>query len=180
LFAQLINRSKRGDASTDEPPALADAVTAPQGSATRARTDAASDDLLDAAIDWVDAPLTYFDSRLVLRAANAAYCRLVARQRHEVVGRPLDELLATEQRETIRSYFERALSGESLDVDIVHQSGGAIEGASRIEYRPHRDASGQIAGVFVILHRLGRRQADQAVFNPIGAPVLAANTVIPP
>ena len=173
MFAQLINRINRGDASTDEPPTPADAVT-PSGPSTRPRTDGPQDDILDAAIDWVDAPLTYFDRHLVLRAANAAYCRLVARQRHEVIGRSLDELLAPEQRIAIRAYFERALSGESLDVDIVHQSGGTLEGASRIEYRSHRDSSGQVAGVFVVLHRLGRRQADQVAFNPAESTLFSA------
>ena len=157
MFAQLINRINR--ASELQAPAHAQSVAVPH------LPDVLTPDVVafvHDVIDWVDAPLAYFDRDLHLRLANAAYCSLVDKQRVNVLGRHLDELGDAARIAVARPYFERALAGESLDIDIAHRTDGAMGGASRIEYRPQRNASGEVAGVFAVMHRLGRRDSDRA------------------
>ena len=178
MFAQLINRIQRNEPrKTDE--ATTRAIAAAGESAFR---DIASlitpeqRDLIHAVIDWVDAPLTFFDRDLVLQFANAAYCQLVGRARDDLIGKTVDELSLEEHAKVTRAYFERALAGESLDIDVAHRRNGAIGGASRFEYRPQRDRAGRIIGVLGVMHRLGRRESDR--FEPTESSItpLGGNT----
>ena len=180
MFAQLINRINRNDARQDAEVEHAPGLRTPSIERAVRPTSVASDDaddddlaLLHAALDWIDAPLTVFDRALVLRHANRAYCELVGKTPADVIGRHLDELSFDEAPDSVRGYFERALAGESLDVDIAHRADGVdghgpLDGAGRVEYRPQRDAHGDVIGVIAVLQRLGRRRADR-VDDPFDA-----------
>ncbi len=183
MFAQLINRIHRNEPRpTDAAAALASASSIGE----RAFGDLGDlitpdqRDLIHAVIDWVDAPLTFFDANLVLQFANTAYCKLVGHTRDELLGKTVDELSPEGQAEVTRAYFERALAGESLDIDVAHRHNGAIGGASRFEYRPQRDRKGRVIGVLGVMHRLGRRGSDQ--FEPTESSILplGGNTVSAP
>ena len=179
MFAQLINRINRVDA-----PPSSEAVAVVPFSAdpsTEALFVGASSDLTEAqrdfvhlAIDWVDAPLAFFDTDLVLRFVNAAYCTLIGRERAALTGRPFADVSIDDQGSDPRAYALRALAGENLDIDIAHRKHGAIGELARLQYRPQRDAAGQVVGLLCVLHRLGRRQADQLadVFEPTESSVL--------
>ena len=156
MFAQFINRINRS--SELQATTHADRVDVPRLPEVLTPDVVA---FVHDVIDWIDAPLTYFDRDLHLRLANAAYCRLVDKQRDDVLGRPLDELSDAASVAVTRPYFERVLAGESIDIDIAHRNNGAMGGASRIEYRPQRNASGAVTGVFTVMHRLGRRDSDR-------------------
>lgn len=176
MFAQLINRIHRNETRPDDDPEGARTEPPTPDESSLPPVDAAH--LIDAALDWIEAPITVFDRDLVLRFANAAYCTLVGRRREDVIGRTLDELAPDAQRAVTRGYFERALAGENLDVDIAHRPDGPIEGASRIEYRPQRDRHGRVIGVVAALQRLGRRQTDQAAdaYNPTESSLFRLHT----
>ncbi len=187
MFAQLINRinrteTQRAEAQPTEPlPDGSDADPAdPLVPAAAALFATPADDLTEAqrdfihvAIDWVDAPLGFFDRDLVLRFANVAYCTLLDLERDASIGRPIDDVSIDGQGDDARAYAERALAGESLDIDIAHRRHGAIGDLGRLQYRPQRDVRGRVLGVLCVLHRLGRRRADQLeAFEPTESTVL--------
>ena len=184
MFAQLINRINRTDS-----PRTDDADARPVASAG-ALFESVGDDLTVAqrdfihlAIDWVDAPLGFFDRDLILRFANAAYCALLDHDRERLIGRPVDEVSLDgqddEPDEGARDHARRALAGESLDIDIAHRHHGAIGDIGRLQYRPQRDAQGFVIGVLCVLHRLGRRRADQDdLFEPTESTVLQLNSSV--
>ncbi len=184
MFAQLINRINRSDTRQADEPGRVDAArpTADGAPATPPCTPESDDDaLVQGALDWIDAPLTLFDRGLVLRHANAAYCALVGKRRDELIGRSLEELSGKRAGDDVRPYFERALAGESLDVDVAHRPRtpeglNPIDGASRVEYRPQRNARGDVVGVIAVMQRLGRRQADQVAdpYNPTDSSIAYA------
>ena len=174
MFAQLINRINRTDPQTpeDDEPTRATASTEalfaqPGGTLTSEQRD-----FIHAAIDWVDAPLAFFDNALVLQFANTAYCELVGRDRAGLVGRPIDDV-ALEGALEARTHVERSLAGENLDVDYAQRQRGAIGEMGRIQYRPQRRAGGEVIGVVCVMHRLGRRQSDQGdLFDPTESSIL--------
>ena len=186
MFAQLINRIHRNEPrQTDEATTRAAASIGESAFQDIAGLITPEQrDLIDSVIDWVDAPLTFFDAGLILRFANAAYCRLVGHTRDELIGKSVDKLSIEGQAENIRGYFERALSGESLDIDVAHRHNGTIGDATRFEYRPQRDRQGRIIGVLGVMHRLGRRRSDQDGdrFEPTDSSILplGGNTVSAP
>ncbi len=159
MFAQLINRINR--TAPDESPA--DGMSTAVDSFADGAADVAPEqrDLIHMAIDWVDAPLAFFDRRLVVQFANAACCALAGRPRDRLVGQSIDDALG-ELTGGDESYARRALAGESVDVDLAHRHDGVLDGVSRVQYRPQRDADGDVVGALCVLHRLGRRRADQA------------------
>ncbi len=182
MFAQLINRIHRNEPrQTDEATTRAAASIGESAFQDIAGLITPEQrDLIDSVIDWVDAPLTFFDAGLILRFANAAYCRLAGHTRDELIGKSVDQLSIEGQAENIRGYFERALSGESLDIDVAHRHNGTIGDATRFEYRPQRDREGRVIGVLGVMHRLGRRESDR--FEPTDSSILplGGNTVSAP
>ena len=162
MFAQLINRIK-----SDPPPADGGARgrSSEDGAALFARVSdsvtASQREFIHLAIDWVESPLAFIDRNLQLQFANVAFCRLLGRDRESLIGRPIAEVSIGGQGEESRLQAQRALAGESLDVDFANRDNGAIGEFGRLEYRPQRTADGLVIGVLLMLHRLGRRQADQ-------------------
>ena len=164
MFAQLINRIQRNEPRNTDATAQTRSAAAEGASVLGDIAGVITPeqrDLIHTAIDWVDAPLVFFDAGFILQFANAAYCQLIGRGRDQLIGKSVDELSLDGQTEITRGYVERALAGESLDIDVVHRHNGAIEGASRFEYRPQRDRDDRVVGVLGVMHRQGRRRSDQ-------------------
>ena len=184
MFAQLIHRKSRAEEPRTEAPRTDEAVppVPPQAALFATPTGdltAQQRDFVHLAIDWVDAPLGFFDRDLVLRFANAAYCRLLERERADLIGRPIDDVSIEGQGDDARGYAERTLAGESLDIDVAHRQHGAIGELGRLQYRPQRDADGNVLGVLCVLHRLGRRQADRYdAFEPTESTVLQLSSSV--
>ena len=176
MFAQLINRINRSD---PQPSADAAAgLVAPSAGSMFAGVAAAitveQRAFIDSVIDWVEAPLAYFDPHLILQFANAAYCAALDRERASLVGRPFQEVSIDGQGDGAHGYAMRALLGESLDIDVAQRRQGAIGEMARVQYRPQRGVDGDVVGIVCVLHRLGRRQADQnaEVYDPTETSVM--------
>ena len=181
MFAQLINRINRtapaeADGEGFEPTVVsplfgADAVTPEQR------------DLIHLAIDCVDEPMAFFDRHLILQFANAAYCALVDRERHVLVGEAIEAAPPEVLGDDPRGHAQRVLAGESIDLEVPLRDAEAGDGVRRIRYRPQHNAAGFILGVLCVVHRLGRRRADQETAptgsmgvdaGEVGAPLRAA------
>jgi diguanylate cyclase (GGDEF)-like protein/PAS domain S-box-containing protein len=181
VFAQLINRINRTDPrQPDDQGAGVDVAVANVAVANVTRSGVGiegadalfahvADDvapehraLIEMAIDWVDAPLAFFGQDLSLQFANTAYAALVGHDRDALIGRSIDDVAFETSRGGARGYATRALLGESVDIDLAHRQGGALDGVSRQQYRPQRQPDGRVIGVVCLLQRLGRRQTDKA------------------
>ncbi len=175
MFAQLINRINRTDA---QPASGTDArvVASSEALIGRVAADITVEqyDFIHLAIDWVDAPLGFFDARLILQFANAAYCDLLDRDRAQVIGLSFADVSIDGQGDDPMAYAQRALAGESLDIDVAHRRHGVIGDVGRLQYRPQRDASGTVIGVLCVFRGLGRREADRAAetYEPTESSVL--------
>ena len=175
MFAQFISRIHR----TDPPAAVAaDArlVASSEALIGRLAADITVDqrDFIHLAIDWIEAPLAFFDARLSLQFANAAYCELLERDRCDLIGCPFADVAIDGQGDDPVLYARRALTGESLEIEVAHRSRGALGEVGRLEYRPQRNAAGDVLGFLCVFHRLGRRQADRALdaFEPTESSIL--------
>ncbi|MEO8937488.1 MAG: PAS domain-containing protein [Burkholderiaceae bacterium] len=176
MSAQLIDCINRTDTQTpsDAEPRLSSATGTLFADLPGPIT-AEQRDMIHMALDWVDAPLAFFDRSLVLQFANAAYCTLLGRGRATLIGMPFEDVAIEGQGDDPRLHAFGALAGESLDIDIdiPHRHHGAPGDIERLQYRPQHDAEGQVIGVLTTLHRLERRQVDQRVdpFDPAGSAV---------
>lgn len=162
MFAQLINRIHRNEpqASTD---AAAPSDTLFAGVAEALRPDQRA--FIDLAIDWIDAPLAYFDPHLTLQFANSAYCTLLGLDRAAVAGRKFSEVAIEGQGDGARDFALRALLGENLEIDIGPDEQGEME---RVQYRPQRNPVGEVIGILCVLHRTERSRVDPSAeaFDP--------------
>jgi len=163
LFAQLISRINRSDSPSSSDATARGVAPETLFAGLAAAVTPEQRAFIELAIDWVDAPLAYFDPHLVLQFANAAYAALLGRDRASVTGLTFDETCIDGQGSDPRAYALRALLGESLDIDVAQRHHGAIGEMARVQYRPQRGPDGDVGGMICVLHRLGRRQADQSV-----------------
>ncbi len=192
MFAQLINRIHRtelaeaddrdvgsgvGAAGVDDAAAATSPGPAPSDglfSGVDERVTPQQRALIHLAIDWIDTPLAFFDARLTLQCANAAYATLIGRDRGELIGRSVDDVGCERRDGAARNCATRALAGEEVDaasgVDVA-------EHADRIgRYRPQRQPDGQAVGVICTVDRSAHevREADAV------SPARTAFRLVPP
>ncbi|NUQ49528.1 MAG: PAS domain S-box protein, partial [Phycisphaerae bacterium] len=90
--------------------------------------------------------LTRCDRDMRFVFVNRAAAALFGLTPDEVIGRPVAELLGEEAFAIVRPHIERVLKGEAVEYEacVPYKAVGARW--LRINYLPHRDASGAVAG----------------------------------
>ena len=116
-----------------------------------------SEEKLRAIADALPVLISYVDKDQVFRFANKAYETWFERPLSAVLGRQVREVMSPAMYEARRPYLERALAGESVsyEVDFVRSTGAA---ATQVVHVPHRDASGRIVGVYVVVSDISERK----------------------
>ncbi len=167
MFAQLLNRINRTepqptpDVDARPAPSTGPAPSSVVPSPAVSGITGEQRDFLHLAIDSVDAPLAFFDTRSILQYANAACGAFLERDRATLIGRSFDEVALGGQSDEAAVHLRRALSGERLEIDVPVRRPDGSDDIARLEYRPQRDASGAVVGVLCTLQRRGRRDADR-------------------
>ena len=116
-----------------------------------------SEEKLRAIADALPVLISYVDDDQIFRFANKAYETWFERPLSAILGRRVDEVLGPAMYEARRPYLERALAGEnvSYEADFVRSTG---EAATQVVHVPHRDASGRILGVYVVVADVSDRK----------------------
>ena len=116
-----------------------------------------SEEKLRAIADALPVLISYVDKDQIFRFANKAYETWFERPLSAVLGRQVREVMSPAMYEARRPYLERALAGESVsyEVDFVRSTGAA---ATQVVHVPHRDASGRIVGVYVVVSDISERK----------------------
>ena len=101
--------------------------------------------------------ISYVDKDQVFRFANKTYETWFDRPRSAIVGRRVDEVMTHAMYEARRPHLERALAGEqvSYEVEFPRSAGVAF---TEVVHVPHRDASGRVFGVYVIVAGITQRK----------------------
>lgn len=121
--------------------------------------------LLRLITDATPALVSYVDRDLRYRFVNRQYEVWFGRQSRDVVGKTLLEVLGETATGRLRPYIDRALRGEEIrfELEVPYREGGTrwIDA----HYVPDRDASGEVAGFFVLVvditdHRAREQRKD--------------------
>ena len=115
-----------------------------------------SEEKLRAIADALPVLISYIDRDQVFRFANKAYETWFERPLSEVLGRRVNEVMSPAMYAARRPYLERALAGESVsyEADFIRSTGAT---ATQVIHVPHRDSSGQILGVYVVVSDISER-----------------------
>jgi PAS domain S-box-containing protein len=116
-----------------------------------------SEEKLRAIADALPVLISYVDKDQIFRFANKAYETWFERPLSAILRRPVNEVMSGAMYEARRPYLERALAGESVsyEVDFARSTGAA---ATQVVHVPHRDASGRIVGVYVVVSDISERK----------------------
>ncbi|MCH2055835.1 MAG: PAS domain S-box protein [Thalassotalea sp.] len=92
--------------------------------------------------------LAFVDKNYRFKTVNQAYLNLHSKERHQVIGRLLPEILGEEFfYHTIKSKIDRALEGEQVSfVETVRVNEGQKVVTLKISYIPYRSNKGEIIG----------------------------------
>jgi PAS domain S-box-containing protein len=97
------------------------------------------------------------------RFVSEAYAHLIARERDEVIGKSIDEVIGPRGLRTLQPYIDTVLNGESVDFecDLEFPHSGVHRLA--IAYRPERDADDNIEGwIASLLDVTDQRSGEEA------------------
>jgi PAS domain S-box-containing protein len=117
-----------------------------------------SEERLRAIADALPVLISYVDKDQVFRFANKAYETWFERPLSAILGRRVSEVMTPAMYEARRPYLESALAGHgvSYEADFIRASGAVL--ATKVVHVPHRDTSGQILGVYVVVSDITDRQ----------------------
>ncbi len=115
-----------------------------------------------------DGPVAYheIDREGIVRRVNQAECKLLGFEPGEILGRPVWELVAPEEREISREAVQRKMAGEQLLVPFtrryVRRDGICL--TLEIHETPLRDSSGNTIGIrSALLDITDRMRAEEAL-----------------
>lgn len=93
--------------------------------------------------------LSFVDRDYIYRAVNRAYLQAHRRSYHEIVGRPVADLLGEDVFHHIRPWLDRCLAGEQIGFQHWFDFPGAGRRYMDVSYSPACDADGGVPGVVV-------------------------------
>src|SRR5271165_2585459 len=116
-----------------------------------------SEDRLRAIADALPVLISYVDKDQVFQFVNRAYEIWFDRPRSEIVGRTVAAVMTPDMYAARRANLERALGGEkvSYEADFPRAGGVAV---TEVVHVPHRDASGEVLGVHVVVTDVTQRK----------------------
>ncbi len=117
----------------------------------------ASEERLRGVADALPLLISYVDKDQVFRFVNRTYEAWFERPRESIVGQRVDTVMNPAMYQARRPYLERALAGEPVtyEVDFFRSTGNAI---TEVTHIPHRDGSGAVAGVYVVVTDITHRK----------------------
>jgi diguanylate cyclase (GGDEF)-like protein/PAS domain S-box-containing protein len=98
--------------------------------------------------DNIPYPLTYVDRHFVLRFVNRAYVLASGTPAEELLGRRIGDVRGPRKWDEHRSYFERALRGETCEYTRLTQLADQGPRWVRTTYSPDLDDHGAVAGIY--------------------------------
>ena len=110
--------------------------------------------------------LSYVDAEARYLWCNEGYRRMFGYTAEQIRGKHIREVLGIAGWESVRAQLARALSGELLSFENqVRLADGALS-EGHVSFVPHRDASGSVRGVVVMVNDVtDRKAAERALRN---------------
>ncbi|WP_188258990.1 putative bifunctional diguanylate cyclase/phosphodiesterase [Azospirillum tabaci] len=130
-------------------------------------------DTLRQLLDVMPAMVGLLDTQRRHLYANQAYLDYMGRTLDSLIGTTVGDILGPETLRNNSAAVERALDGETVQVEgWLPRSGGGNDYVTRV-HAPYRDPDGSIAGYFVIMQNMTERRRTQddlfrlAYYDPV-------------
>jgi PAS domain S-box-containing protein len=107
----------------------------------------------------VPALLGYVDSDVRYGWVNEGYRRWFGRPLEAIIGRHVSEMLGAETWAVVRPHIERALAGEEVTFENRAAVGDGAMRDVRVSYVPHRDDTGHVRGLVVLVADISEMKA---------------------
>lgn len=108
--------------------------------------------------DQVPALIAYLSADLNYEFTNKVYEEWYRWPSGSMLGRNLRDVHSDEHCRRLEPYFERALSGESVNFEIAETNLAGQERYMQRSYVPNRQADGTISGLFVLIRDITERR----------------------
>ncbi len=105
--------------------------------------------LLNEIADNLPVLISYIDKDQKYRFCNATFEKWLGLKLADIVNRPVKEALGSAIYNERREFIERALSGERVEFELESHALGLTR-HQRTVYTPHRNASGDVLGIYTI------------------------------
>ncbi|MCF6780816.1 hybrid sensor histidine kinase/response regulator NahK/ErcS' [Stutzerimonas stutzeri] len=114
--------------------------------------------------DHVPALIAYVSADLTYAFTNKVYEEWYRWPRDGMLGQSLREIHSGEHWQQLEPYIERALSGESISFEMAEPNHVGQQRYMLRSYVPNRLASGEVAGIFVLIQDItDRRRTAEAL-----------------
>ena len=114
--------------------------------------------------DHVPALIAYVSADLTYAFTNKVYEQWYRWPRDGMLGQCLREVHSGEHWQQLEPYIERALSGENISFEMAEPNHAGQQRYMQRSYVPNRLASGEVAGIFVLIQDItDRRRTAEAL-----------------
>ena len=112
------------------------------------------------------------------RFISEAYAQMIGRQRDEVIGKTIAEMLGEKGVNTLRPYIEEVLRGEAVDFECELDFPTIGRRRLDIAYRPETDAQGNVGGWIASLRDITEERAGEQARRQLASIVESSDDAI--
>ncbi len=112
------------------------------------------------------------------RFISEAYAQMIGRQRDEVIGKTIAEMLGEKGVNTLRPYIEEVLRGEAVDFECELDFPTIGRRRLDIAYRPETDAQGNVGGWIASLRDVTEERAGEQARRQLASIVESSDDAI--
>jgi diguanylate cyclase (GGDEF)-like protein/PAS domain S-box-containing protein len=113
-------------------------------------------------IDELPAPVVYVDEHWTYRFVNRQFPQWMGKPREAIEGRPVRDVVPPESFAFIEPYMARALRGEQSSYERAFVWADGSQHPAIVTFVPHVDDSGNVPGIFAVLHDLTELRRAEA------------------
>ena len=125
----------------------------------------ASRDELRLLTDHLPIAIGYVDAQLRVRFANRVMCSWYARTREHMEGARSDDIIGPAVRSAISPYRQRALAGESVNLELTIDFPDTVQRLVTLSYVPDLTSAGSVRGYYVLMLDQTQRRRDEALLR---------------
>ena len=124
-----------------------------------------SEEQLELISNTVPALISYVNKDRRYVTCNEAYTTWFGLSRKDLIGKTMEEVVGEQAWEAMASYVETAFQGQAVDYETEAKYRHGITRWIHAVYMPHRDVSGEIAGLIIMVTDISAKKRAEAALR---------------
>lgn len=117
------------------------------------------------ALDKIPTTIAYINKNLIYEFVNIKYTEFVKKDKKDIVGRSVYEVVGPNNYKTIENHLKEVLNGNVVQFDCDFSTKDKSEKFASCRYIPNKSEKGELIGFYVYLHDITKQKQYDNLFD---------------